>query len=277
MGAAVAVAALLAGVEAWQQVELSHLRSQLAAESAALQSANRQVAGLSDQLSAAAGNEALLAGRLTEALAAARTGSAQLQAAATFWQHDERALILNRYRAVLAGLDLSPETRARLDGLLVDLDQAYADAHEAARQEGFADGTPGMNQAVIEATAGLIQEVTALVGTEVAQRVQAMNTAPAAPAVVVENIYEASPEALAEPAPVPVDNAPPAGEDQLIGPPVVAVPFGFVGGVAIAPPRTRSFGGHREHRQPNPIIAVQRFAASAGIPLGASLVRSASR
>ena len=79
---------------------------------------------------------------------------------------DERRVILNQYRDVLAQMDLPPATASRLQNLLTERIEAVLDAEDAAVREGFAEGSTETVRTVTLAMAEVDREITNLVGRD---------------------------------------------------------------------------------------------------------------
>lgn len=104
---------------------------------------------------------------------------------------DERQLILEQYRDVLAQMNLPPETATRLKNLLTDRIAAVLDAEDAAVQAGFAEGSAQTVRAVSLAVAESDREMAALVGAEGLRRLDGWS-GPAQPAIATATVAPAA-------------------------------------------------------------------------------------
>jgi hypothetical protein len=180
-----------AGIFSWQRSQIVHLREQVARQGDVL-----------DDLSLRADRE-----RASDAPAmlvstrarAARPADVGLMAA----RADERRVILNEYRDVLAQMNLAPETAARLQDLLTDRVETVLDAQDAAIREGFAEGSAQMARAVGLAIAEENRDIVGLVGQDGMRRIdgypapqqQEPAAIPLASAPVVVNVVVQAPAA----------------------------------------------------------------------------------
>jgi hypothetical protein len=180
----------------------------------------------------------------------------------------------------------TPPQRAidRLKTLLIEREQAVADARDAAADLGIPSRGAEMRAAVALATADLDRSIAQLIGPEAAARLAAADapepdpiSAPMAPAPVVVNLPPPQVVvnvALPPPAPITLISAQAAMAEDSAGanespvpdqPVYAASPVLYGGGlggfVASRPAR---------ERKPTQAQALKYFAASAGIPLQAS-------
>jgi hypothetical protein len=144
------LAAAGTGVFWWQRSEIVSLRSQVARQGDALEN----LIGASRERNSAPG---LLASARTAGLRRWDDNSAALRA-------DERRVILDQYRDILAQMNLPPATASRLQDLLTDRVEAVLDAQDAAMREGFAEGSAETAQAVTLAITEVDREIANLVG-----------------------------------------------------------------------------------------------------------------
>jgi hypothetical protein len=183
-----------AGIFAWQRSQIAHLRAQVARQGEALDH-------LSDRLDGAALGTRLTAHAETAALRAPSLGnpydgSAEMRA-------DERRIIVDQYRDVLAQMNLPPETASRLLDLLTDRIETVLDAQDAAVREGFAEGSAQTARAVSLAIAEVDRDIVGLVGQEGIRRIDGLPVAPPEPAfapapaapIVVTVVVQAPPPA----------------------------------------------------------------------------------
>ncbi len=192
------VAILLLGgasVILWQRSQIAALRGQVNEQGAALAGDRGRLDELSLQMDRAAEQPGL--GRAT-ALRASFVHSADYGSAA---RADERRVILAQYRDVLSQVNLPEEAAGRLQYLLADRVEAFLDAQDAARREGFAEGSAAMERAVALAIGEddrLIAELLAGAGDRHLDRSSVplpaeppFQPAPAAPTVVVNVVNQA--------------------------------------------------------------------------------------
>lgn len=85
-------------------------------------------------------------------------------------------MILSQYRDVLAQANLSEATASRLQDLLTDRVEAFLDAQDAARREGFAEGSSEMEHALSVAIAEDDRQISQLMSLVAGAR-----TSPPAP------------------------------------------------------------------------------------------------
>jgi hypothetical protein len=225
---AILVAILLLGgasVILWQRSQIAVLRGQVNAQGVALAGDRERLDELSVQIGQSGEQPGL-------ARAAAQRASWVRPAdygAAT--RADERRVILAQYRDVLSQANLPEEAASRLQNLLADRVEAFLDAQDAARREGFAEGSAAMERAVALAIGEddrLIGELLAGAGDRRIDRSGAplpaeppLEPAPAAPIVVVNVVSQAPYQAPApdQSAPLPSDY-PAAGYAPFYYPPM---------------------------------------------------------
>lgn len=181
-----------AAVFTWQRRQIIQLRGQVVDQAAAIASNERNVDDLSRLV-------AWSAARPSRALAPLRTGAPiRTEDADGMLREDERRLIANQYRDVLAQMNLPPDTTARLQGLLEDRIEAVLDAEDAAKQEGFAEGSAEMSSAVALAIAYVDRDITRLLGADGSQRLNRLTFGPEpaepAPPTVVTVVVNSAPE-----------------------------------------------------------------------------------
>jgi len=132
-----------AGIFSWQRSQIVHLRAQVARQGDALDDLSLRVDLGRQQPSEAPAEHKEARARVTRSVdygwVAART--------------DERSVILDEYRDVLAQMNLAPETASRLQDLLADRVETVLDAQDAAVRVGFAEGSAQMARAVSMAIA----------------------------------------------------------------------------------------------------------------------------
>jgi hypothetical protein len=149
------------GVFWWQRSQIVHLREQVARQDNALVENQKRVADLSLLVGAdRRGMDAPAARGTFAAMSGPRRGDAMRDE----FRDDERRLILDQYRDVLAQLNLSPETAGRLQDLLTDRIETVLDTEEAAMRQGFAEGSAETARAVGFAVADVDREIASLVG-----------------------------------------------------------------------------------------------------------------
>jgi hypothetical protein len=161
-----------AGIFSWQRSQIAHLREQV----------TRQGDVLND-LSMRAERE-----RINEAPASLEPTRARFARAADETlmtaRADERRVILNEYRDILAQMNLAPDTAARLQDLLTDRVETVIDAQDAAVREGFAEGSAQMARAVSVAIAQEDRDIVGLVGQDGFRRIDGYPAQQPEPAVV---------------------------------------------------------------------------------------------
>jgi hypothetical protein len=153
---------------------------QAADAEAGRQAREARLASLRQQLKAAQADQARAAQRLAEAAKAppaapaARPPPVVLHLSDLVRDHPElgpirqreaRRNMIRQYGAVLASLNLPPETLARLKDLLVHQMMASDDAGAAAMAQGLERGTPAWRVALQQATADLQDQITATLQT----------------------------------------------------------------------------------------------------------------
>jgi hypothetical protein len=214
-----------AAVILWQRSQIAALRGQINVQGAALAGDRERLDELALQVERP-GDPAGLA-----RAAALRTGFVRPADYGSATRADERRVILAQYGDVLARANLSNEEAGRLQDLLADRVEAFLDAQDAARRQGFAEGSAAMERAVALAIGEddrLIAELLAAAG---AGRVAPapveppFEPAPVPPTVVVNVVSQTPYEAPA------TDQAFPAANDY---PAATYAPFyypalGFVG------------------------------------------------
>ena len=186
------------GIVIWQRSQISSLRAEVGAERAALADERDRVDSLASRLDPSPiAERSARPSAVPASFVRAAESSAALRA-------DERRVILAQYRDVLAQSNLSEATASRLQDLLTDRVEAFLDAQDAARREGFAEGSAEMERAISIAIAEDDRQISQLMGL-----VGAMRTAPppaptpgeswaqpaAAPTVVVTVVSPAPAEA----------------------------------------------------------------------------------
>ncbi len=180
----------------WQRSQIAGLRAQVALQGAALEDNRERVA----ELSLGPGGEARGHGYARALPAQAiRPFGADLGAADV--RADERRVILGQYRDALAELNLPAATAIRLEDLLTDRIEAFLDAQDAARRQGFAEGSAETERAVALAIADDDREIAELLRPEADRRLGRLRTAgapedqavpePAAPQVAVTVLVQA--------------------------------------------------------------------------------------
>jgi hypothetical protein len=215
----------------WQRSQIVHLRAQVANQGDALEEISHRMDGEARAVPARASDARLTRG----------AGDA------TVARTDERRLILDEYRDVLAQMDLPPGTAAHLQDLLTDRIETVLDAQDAAVREGFAEGSAQMARAVGLAVAQVDRDIVGLVGQDGIRRIDglapvpqdqpAVLAPPAAPVVV--SVVVQAPSALAAY----------AYETDQPAPPDAAAPYAYYSylplyPVAAAPVRERELRAH---------------------------------
>ncbi|HEY1763340.1 MAG TPA: hypothetical protein VGF85_00360 [Opitutaceae bacterium] len=205
-----------AGVVIWQRSQISALRTEMGAERAALADERDRLDSLASRLDPIPISE-----KATRSLAAPVSFMRTLEASGAL-RADERRVILAQYRDVLAEANLPEGTASHLQDLLTDRVEAFLDAQDAARREGFAEGSAEMERAVALAIAEddrQISQLMTLVGAVRAAPPSAPapaapwdQPAAAAPTVVVTVVTQAPAETpypnYVEAAPAPEAAAP---------------------------------------------------------------------
>jgi hypothetical protein len=235
------------GVFCWQRAQIVHLRAQVDTQGDALVDNQRRVEDLSLLIDRASGREteapawpaSVRARRLPrpdDALAALRA--------------DERRVILDQYRDVLAEMNLPPDTASRLQDLLTERIETVIDAEDAAVRVGFAEGSAETARAVTLAVAEVDRDIAHLVGEDGARRIDGLPGAasaepsvvvvqPAAPAPTIVTVVVQSPGA---PAYAGADAAPAVSDAAAPYSPYFYYP---IAGFITAPRTLRSFAGAR--------------------------------
>ena len=165
-----------AGVFWWQRTQIASLRSQVARQGAALSENQDRVDRLSLVL---AGADARRADsrpfRATPARAGRLLGTDYDDAV---MRADERRVILSQYRDALAELNLPEAAASRLEDLLTDRIEAFLDAQDAARMEGFAEGSAETQRAVALAISSYDRAIAELIGPDANGRLDRLRTSP---------------------------------------------------------------------------------------------------
>ncbi len=183
-----------------QQWRLLGLQRQVAAQASDLADSRRRLAALDAQL----GAERTAREDVQRARTAAALAPRRLAQDAAFWREDERRLLLSAYADFLARTRLPPETRARLEDLLVERTEALADAADAAAREGFPPGSADWAQAAAAAVGDLDREISALLGPAEAGSVGASTSAPDG-VLVLAPVFALQETAVMDPAYGPVN------------------------------------------------------------------------
>jgi hypothetical protein len=207
-----------AGVFWWQRSQIISLRAQVARQDAALGESQERMDGFSALLTGG--------GRMgATAFPAVATRADRLRETdrdSAVLRADERRVILNQYRDVLAKMDLSPGNASRLGDLLTDRIEAFMDAQDAALREGFAEGSAETGRAVALAIAEDDRAIANLLGPDASRRMNGLLFGPApepvvapeaAPAPVVVNVVVQAPQA-----PQYADAAWPAADSSAYAP-----------------------------------------------------------
>jgi hypothetical protein len=236
-----------AGMLVWQRGQISSLRAEVGAERAALANERDRLDALASQLDPAPAPEPTRMSAVQAALVRS-PDPVSLRA-------DERRVILAQYRDVLAQANLPEATAARLQDLLADRVEAFLDAQDAARREGFAEGSAEMQRAIAGAIAEDDRQIGALMNLVENIR-QAATPAPApmepwgppaTPAVVVTVVNQAPAETApgyGEPAPGPDLTLP-------VAPSYSYFPVGYIFGGGLSRPFVGARPGlARPHRSP---------------------------
>lgn len=202
----------------WQRGQIEGLRSQVARQGAALEENRDQVAELSIILSGADGRRAYSpALRAAPARAVRLTGADDEDAV---MRADERRVILSQYRDTLAELNLPAATATRLEDLLADRIEAFLDAQDAARMEGFAEGSAETERAVSLAISSYDRAIAELIGPDADRRLDGLRPAPRPEGAVTA-------EAAAPPVAVAVYVQAPVSPDYPDSAPPPAVPADY--------------------------------------------------
>jgi hypothetical protein len=227
-----------AGVFCWQRSQIVHLRAQVAGQADALDDLSRRMDGETQGPAAV-----LPAVFRSESPRGPDDAGAVLRA-------DERRLILDQYKDVLAQMNLSPEAESRLKNLLADRVETVIDVENAAERVGFAEGSAESARAVALAVAEVDREIVGLVGADGIRRIDGQPPAapepmvipePSAPPVVVTVVVQA-------PAPAPTyysDSAAPAPDTSAYAPYSPYPYFYVVPGVVVARGAVNHFSGLR--------------------------------
>jgi hypothetical protein len=185
------------GVIFWQRSQIASLRSQVGDQGAALAGERERLDELASRLDSAP----------SPRLPALRASFVRAPESSATLRADERRVILGQYRDVLAQAGLPEATASRLQDLLADRVEAFLDAQDAARREGFAEGSADMERAIALAIADDDRQISELLSLNANGRLNAppapspvepwVAPAPAAPAVVVTVVNQAPAEAPA--------------------------------------------------------------------------------
>jgi hypothetical protein len=227
-----------AGVFCWQRSQIVHLRAQVAGQADALDDISRRLDGEAQGPAAA-----FPAAFRSQSPRGPDDAGADLRA-------DERRLILDQYRDVLAQMNLSPETESRIKNLLADRVETVIDVENAAERVGFAEGSADTARAVALAVAEVDREIVGLVGADGIRRIDGQPPAapepmivpePAAPPVVVTVVVQAPP-----PAPVYYADSAASAPDSSAYVPYSPYPYFYaVPGVVVARGAASRFAGLR--------------------------------
>jgi hypothetical protein len=191
----------------WQRSQIVHLRAQVARQGDALE-------GIAYRLDASIPH----AGGASALSHATRAQTRRdVDDAGALARADERRVILDEYRDVLARMNLPPETASRLQDLLTDRIETVLDAQDAAVREGFAEGSAEMARAVGVAITQVDRDILGLVGQDGIRRIDGLPAAqppeapvaPQAPASVVVNVVvqAPAPQALYAEAPAQAESS----------------------------------------------------------------------
>jgi hypothetical protein len=159
-----------AGVFWWQRSQIVHLRGQVARQGDALDDISLRLGGQARWAAATPG-----ASRALGTLPNRHPDEPSAEA-----RDDERRVIVDQYRDVLAQMDLPPETAARLLELLTERIETVLDAQDAAVREGFAEGSAQTARAVGMAVSEVDRDIVGLVGPEGMRRIDGLPAAPQA-------------------------------------------------------------------------------------------------
>lgn len=180
-----------AGVILWQRSQIAALRGQINVQGAALADDRERLDELTLQVERP-GDQSGLA-----QAAALRAGFVRSPDYGVATRADERRVILDQYRDLLARTTLSSDEASRLQDLLADRVEAFLDAQDAARRQGFAEGSAAMERAVALAIGEddrLITELLAAGESRVAPAPAEPPIGPApVPPTVVVNVVSQSP------------------------------------------------------------------------------------
>jgi len=232
----------------WQRSQIVHLRAQVANQGQALVEISNRMDGAGRIRTARASGAGLSRG----------TGDIGMDARA-----DERRLILDEYRDVLAQMDLPAETSSRLQDLLTDRIETVLDAQDAAIREGFAEGSAQMARAVGLAIAQVDRDIVGLVGQDGIRRIDGLPPVPqaepaAAPPVVVSVVVQA-----------PAPQATYAYEADQSAPADAAAPYSYYSYLPLYP---SAFGPTREREQRRP-LGIGGYGDSRQHPAGRIFLR----
>jgi hypothetical protein len=232
------------GIFSWQRSQIVRLRAQVTRQGEALDDLSLRVDGdrgfTGEAPTSHRQGSARLAGTADDALAAART--------------DERRVILDEYRDVLAQMNLAPETASRLLDLLTDRVETVLDAQDAAIRVGFAEGSAQMARAVGMSIAQVDRDIVGLVGQDGIRRldgyppVQQVDSAPQAPVPVVVNVVVQAPS----PPVATYAEAAPSQEAQDASAQYVSYPFPYVPFYPVASVAGEARGHRRQAEGRNP-------------------------
>ncbi|HXQ79790.1 MAG TPA: hypothetical protein VN775_00665 [Opitutaceae bacterium] len=167
-----------AGVFWWQRSQIASLRQQVARQGAALEDSRERVDELSRLVTGPTAYRPLPA-RVSPRAERDYDGAAV--------RAEERRVILGQYRDVLARMDLPPATASGLEDLLTDRVEAFLDAQDAAKRQGFAEGSAETEGAVAAAIAANDREIADFLGPDADRRLnRILVPAAAQPAVMPE-------------------------------------------------------------------------------------------
>jgi len=194
------------GVFWWQRSQILSLRREVDT----LRQSQQELADL-----AYGGGEGKFGASVRLAASHPATGLRRAEDPEAVFRAQERRLILDQYRDVLAELNLPPATASRLQDLLTDRVETVLDAEDAAKREGFAEGSAEMAQAITVAIATFNRQIGEILGPDGAGRLTGYTLPPPAPA-----------PSPAPPAPVTVVNvfvpaAPPSAYGDVSAVPAV--------------------------------------------------------
>ncbi len=235
----------------WQRSQIAALRGQVDAQGAVLAGDRERLDEISQQVDPT-GEQSGVARAAT--LRASFVHPTDYGSAA---RAEERRVILAQYRDVLARVNLPDDAAGRLQDLLADRVEAFLDAQDAARRQGFAEGSAAMERAVALAIGEDDRLIAELLAAARDHRLERPNIpvpaeppvepAPAAPTVVV-NVVNQAPYGT----PAPDQTAPPAADfPAATYAPFYYPPMGFVVVGGLNRPFIGSRPGiSRPHRSP---------------------------
>jgi RNA polymerase sigma factor (sigma-70 family) len=93
---------------------------------------------------------------------------------AALMRKDIRRNVVRQYLSAIGALNLSPDEAGKLKELLVERDLASFDAHEAEAEAGVADDSAGARKADSEATKESNLAITALIGSDANEKLEAL-------------------------------------------------------------------------------------------------------